>query len=191
MQKTQTIVHICVWLHTVRDIRVCLPNEDSEGGEKEKWGGEEEGGGYTRWAGLNCGLFTRCGWAGLNCGLFTRCGAGGRRARIWVLTYRIALQIVLDRVGDHDLPAKVTVGETLEEWDAQSVKVRVALQRAKENFWERKMVYRYVYRMTLASCPWNALVSLALVSTNKHLDKCMIVTRCWLWKWSSTNIAMC
>ena len=37
-----------------------------------------------------------------------------------MLTYRIALQIVLDRVGDHDLPAKVTVGETLEEWDAQS-----------------------------------------------------------------------
>ena len=49
-------------------------------------------------------------------------------------TYRIALQIVLDRVGDHDLPAKVTVGETLEEWDTQSVKVRVALHRAKENF---------------------------------------------------------
>jgi hypothetical protein len=38
-----------------------------------------------------------------------------------VLTYRIALQIVLDRVGDHDLPAKVTVGETLVEDDIGGV----------------------------------------------------------------------
>ena len=33
-----------------------------------------------------------------------------------MLTYRIALQIVLNRVSDHDLPAQVTVGETLQEW---------------------------------------------------------------------------
>ena len=67
-----------------------------------------------------------------------------------MLTYRIALQIVLDRVGDHDLPAKVTVGETLEEWDAQS-KGQGCITKGKGELLERKMVYRYVYRMTLAS----------------------------------------